>query len=552
MTPQPLRILHLEDNESDAMLVRETLCADGLDVHLHRVETRAAFDSALQAETFDLILADFNLPAFDGVSAQVMAKRLRPDLPFIFVSGSIGEDQAIERVKAGATDYVLKQRITRLTSAVRRALAEAAERAERQLADAEVRRLNADLEQRVQDRTRALAVANEALHAARLDADRANRGKSEFLSRMSHDLRTPLNAVLGFAQLLASEETDPDRTEYVRQIVAGGRHLLELINEVLDIARIEAGQLSLSPEPVNVADAARQVLDLVAPLAAARGISLTLADNPSNDVPVLADRQRLIQILLNLVSNAVKYTRPEGSVTIDCSLQPEGCLRVSVIDTGYGIRPEKLQLLFTPFERLGAESTAIEGTGLGLALSRGLAAAMRGTMGVKSEVDRGTTFWLDLPMSAEGVSVTPAPAEPVRHATRQEVAGTILYVEDNVSNVRLMERILKRRPAVTLLHAPSGATGIDLARKLRPAAIFLDLHLPDMSGEDVLRELWADRDLRPTPIAVLSADAMGGQMRRLKAGGAAAYLTKPLEIGEVLDLIDDLLSADAPRKSCNG
>jgi signal transduction histidine kinase len=552
MTPQPLRILHLEDNESDATLVRETLCADGLDVHLHRVETRAAFDSALQAETFDLILADFNLPAFDGVSAQVMAKRLRPDLPFIFVSGSIGEDQAIERVKAGATDYVLKQRITRLTSAVRRALAEAAERAERQLADAEVRRLNADLEQRVQDRTRALAVANEALHAARLDADRANRGKSEFLSRMSHDLRTPLNAVLGFAQLLASEETDPDRTEYVRQIVAGGRHLLELINEVLDIARIEAGQLSLSPEPVNVADAARQVLDLVAPLAAARGISLTLADNPSNDVPVLADRQRLIQILLNLVSNAVKYTRPEGSVTIDCSLQPEGCLRVSVIDTGYGIRPEKLQLLFTPFERLGAESTAIEGTGLGLALSRGLAAAMRGTMGVKSEVDRGTTFWLDLPMSAEGVSVTPAPAEPVRHATRQEVAGTILYVEDNVSNVRLMERILKRRPAVTLLHAPSGATGIDLARKLRPAAIFLDLHLPDMSGEDVLRELWADRDLRPTPIAVLSADAMGGQMRRLKAGGAAAYLTKPLEIGEVLDLIDDLLSADAPRKSCNG
>ena len=538
MIQLPLRILHLEDSDVDALLVAETLRAEGLESEITRVETRERFLEALENDTYDIILADYNLPSFDGRAAQRTAADLRVSAPFIFVSGSIGEEQAIDRVKEGATDYVLKDRLSRLAPAVRRALAEAAERAERRRADDEVRRLNAELEQRVIDRTRALAEANAALVVARQEAERANRAKSEFLSRMSHDLRTPLNAILGFAQLLAAEEADADRAEFARQILAGGRHLLELINEVLDIARIEAGQLSLSPEPVNVGEVARQVLDLVAPLAAARGITLKLEDA---ECGVIADRQRLAQVLVNLVSNAVKYNRPGGSVTVRCCADPHGRFRIAVTDTGAGIPPEKVKLLFTPFERLGADTTTIEGTGLGLALSRGLAEAMGGTMGVESEVDRGTTFWLELPGSGD----LPAPAaesiEPARAEVRRDVAGTILYIEDNQSNVRLMERILRRRPFIKLLHAPSGAAGVEMAHRFRPTAIFLDLHLPDHPGEEVLRQLWTDSELRQIPVAVLSADAMAGQMRRLKASGATAYLVKPLDVGEVLRLVDKLL-----------
>jgi signal transduction histidine kinase len=541
MTRKPLRVLHLEDSPDDAALVAVALRDEGLNARITRVDTREAYESALRAGGWDVVLADYNLPSFDGAAAQRMAGTCSPHVPFIFVSGSIGEEQAIERVKAGATDYVLKDRLNRLLPAVRRALAEAAERGERRRADAEVRRLNAELEQRVADRTQALAAANEALEKARRDADRANFAKSEFLSRMSHDLRTPLNAILGFAQLLIGEENEADRAEYARQILSGGRHLLELINEVLDIARIESGQLSLSPEPVYVSEVARQVLDLVAPLAAAQHITLMLEPDPCNDLPVLADRQRFAQILVNLVSNAVKYNRPAGSVTIRCARRPGRRLRISVTDTGAGIPPEKLKLLFHPFERLGADSTSIEGTGLGLALSRGLALAMLGTMGVESEVDRGTTFWLELPISEVAPGITPELADTPRADVRRDVHGTILYIEDNQSNVRLMERILRRRPLVKLLHAASGVAGITMARQRRPTAILLDLHLPDVPGEEVLRRLWEDHELRPIPVAVLSADAMAGQMRRLKASGAAAYLVKPLDIGKVLSLVDKLL-----------
>jgi signal transduction histidine kinase len=505
MTAKPLRVLHLEDSADDAALVAVALREDGVDAQITRVDSRDAFEGELRRADYDLVLADYNLPSFNGVEAQRLAADRLPNVPFIFVSGSLGEEHAIDRVKAGATDYVLKERLNRLAPAVRRAIAEAVERAERRR------------------------------------AHEANLAKSEFLSRMSHDLRTPLNAILGFAQLLIGEESEANRNEYARQILAGGRHLLELINEVLDIARIESGQLSLSAEPVYVSEVAREVLDLVAPLAAAQRIALTLAPHPCNELPVLADRQRFAQILVNLVSNAVKFNRSGGSVTIRCSERPVKRLRISVIDTGAGIPPEKIQLLFHPFERLGADARGIEGTGLGLALSRGLAGAMKGAMGVESEVDRGSTFWLELPLSDIAPTAATEVAEPVRAGVRRDVVGTILYIEDNQSNVRLMERILGRRPLVKLLHAASGSEGIAMVRAHQPSAVFLDLHLPDMPGEEVLRRLWEDSALRPIPAAVLSADAQAGQMRRLKASGAAAYLVKPLDIGEVLSLVDKLL-----------
>jgi PAS domain S-box-containing protein len=658
--PDVLKILHLEDNRHDAELVDATLAADGIVAEIVRVDSGPAFAAALDSEPFDVILADYNLPSFDGRSAQVMAAGRRPNTPFIFLSGSIGEDLAIDRVKAGATDYVLKDRMARLPSAVRRALAEAVVRAERQRAEGDVRRLNAELERRVAERTMELAesqrrlqaildyspaaislkdtsgrylVANrefeglagaraeqisgrrdtdlfpqllaasyqandaqvleqkrslefeetyvragaphiyhsikfplldadghpsaicaiaidvterkkidDALRIARLEAERANRAKSAFLSNMSHDLRTPLNAILGFAQLLDLDDLPGDRKESVAQILRGGTHLLSLINEVLDIARIEAGHLSLSMEPVQAIEISELAAELVGPLAAQREISIVVDEPAGQDLVVLADRQRLSQVLINLLSNGVKYNRHGGTVTIGFAAVEGGRVRLTVTDTGAGIAEGKLRLLFQPFERLGADHTPIEGTGLGLALSRGLAEAMGGTLGVESVVDRGSTFWVEL-------AQTELPQAPVSELpdgaaieARCDARGIVLYIEDNRSNVRLMQRVMERRPGIALLHAADGREGLAMAASERPDLILLDLHLPDMSGQEVLRRLASDNVLRGIPVAVLSADASPLQSRRLTSSGAVAYLTKPLDIHQVMALLDEQLT----------
>ena len=655
-----LKILHLEDNRHDAELVDATLAADGIVAEILRVDSGPAFAAALGSARFDVILADYNLPAFDGRSAQVMAAEVRPNTPFIFLSGSIGEELAIDRVKAGATDYVLKDRMARLPSAVRRALAESEERAERQRAEGDVRRLNAELERRVAERTMELAesqrrlqaildyspaaislkdtsgrylVANrefeglagasaeaisgrrdtdlfpqrlamayqandakvleqrrglefeetyvraevphiyhsikfplldaeghpsaicaisidvterkkidDALRIARLEAERANRAKSAFLSNMSHDLRTPLNAILGFAQLLDLDDLPADRKESVAQILRGGTHLLSLINEVLDIARIEAGHLSLSMEPVHAMEITELAAELIGPLAAQRAITIVVDEPSGQDLVVLADRQRLSQVLINLLSNGVKYNRQGGSVTIGFTAVEGGRVRLTVTDTGAGIAEGKLRLLFQPFERLGADQTAIEGTGLGLALSRGLAEAMGGTLGVESVVDRGSTFWVELAQTEAPEARTSELPKGASIEARPDARGVVLYIEDNRSNVRLMQRVLERRPGIRLLHAPDGGQGLTMAACEKPDLILLDLHLPDMSGEEVLRRLGVDSALRSIPVAVLSADASPMQLRRLQASGAVAYLTKPLDIGEVMALLDEQLA----------
>jgi CheY-like chemotaxis protein len=280
---------------------------------------------------------------------------------------------------------------------------------------------------------------------------------------------------------------------------------------------------------------------LVAPLAAQRHVILTVDPAPMADRCVQADRQRLNQVLLNLLSNGVKYTRAGGRVTVGFEAHPERRMRVTVADTGAGIAPEKLELLFTPFERLGAERTSVEGTGLGLALARGLAHAMGGTLGVSSEVDRGSRFWIELPLSGDQQPVQTERTTAPRTLDAGSGAGTVLYIEDNVANVRLMQRVLQRRPGVKLVHAAEGQLGVDMARDHRPDLILLDLHLPDLPGEEVLRRLWEDPLLRLIPVAVLSADATPSQTRRLLAAGATAYLTKPLDVAEVLQLIDDRL-----------
>ena len=395
-----LRVLHLEDDPNDRELVQATLESEQIECQLVQVASRDAFEQAL-AETPDLILADYSLPGFNGEHAQEIAREKCPDVPFVFVTGSIGEEEAVERLKSGATDYVLKDRLDKLPTAVRRALREAEDRRERAAAEAALRRLNVELEQRVAERTRALIEANESLEQARRAADRANQAKSEFLSRMSHDLRTPLNAIMGFAELMEYDPLTAEQKTYVENILGASRHLLNLINESLDIARIEAGRLTLSLEPVTVAEVLAPAATLIQPLASRRGIRVEL--RVPEDLRVVADRHRLNQVMLNLLANAVKYNVEEGSVFVEGECRG-GTVVIEVVDTGVGIAEDKLARLFTPFERLGAESSTVEGTGLGLAVSKLLVEAMHGSLTAHSEPHTGTTFRLELPAARDAAS----------------------------------------------------------------------------------------------------------------------------------------------------
>jgi len=377
---------------------------------------------------------------------------------------------------------------------------------------------------------------------ARQEAQRASRAKSEFLSRMSHELRTPLNAILGFGQVLEMDQLGPEQRENVIYILKAGRHLLGLIDEVLDIARIEAGRLSLSLEPVHVKLVLDEARSLIRPLAAERNIRLQVDALEPSDLYVLADRQRLKQVLLNLLSNAVKYSHEGETIALACREAPEGRVRFRVSDTGPGIPPEKINRLFTPFERLGIEASGIEGTGLGLALSKGLMEAMGGAMGVESTVGRGSTFWIELAkaQSLEAESVRIAESAPATAVPRK--GATVLYVEDNLSNVRLIERVLARRPSVKLLPAMKGTLALELAREHRPDLILLDLHLPDIHGSEVLHRLQEDPRTRQIPVVVISADASKGGVQRLLTAGARDYLTKPIDVRGFLRVLDETLT----------
>ena len=390
------------------------------------------------------------------------------------------------------------------------------------------------------------------LQAARDAAEEANRAKNEFLSRMSHELRTPLHAIMGFSQLLELEAKGAREQQSAAQIMRAGRHLLDLINEVLDVSSIEAGRLALSLEAVAVADVVGEVLELMAPIAHQRGVTI-IADRAGDEPEhVRADRQRLKQVLVNLVANAVKYNRDGGVVRV--RFDPDGgSVRVGVSDTGPGLSEDERNRLFTPFERLGADGTEIEGTGLGLVLSQRLVEAMGGTLNVDSQPGNGSTFWFELQSCAggtAGVRLQPRPAEP----TAGRPSRRILYIEDNLANVMLVERLLEHRANVELIVAMQGQLGLDLAVEHRPDLVLVDINLPDLSGHTILRRLRADRRMTGTPLVVVSADATPGQIAVCRAAGADGYLTKPFDIPAFFAVLDEHLddgedAADAPAAS---
>jgi PAS domain S-box-containing protein len=401
----------------------------------------------------------------------------------------------------------------------------------------------------VTDRKRneqALQESNVEMETARSAAEKANLAKSDFLSSMSHELRSPLNAILGFAQLMESASPPPtdSQKESIGQILQAGWHLLKLINEILDLAVIESGKVSLSTESVSLAEVLAECQAMMESQAQKHGISLTFP-HFENPIYVKADRTRLKQIIINLLSNAIKYNKEHGSVivdciTMDCTVGAAQRIRISVKDTGAGLAPEKIVQLFQPFNRLGQEASGVAGTGIGLVVTKRLAELMNGVLGVESSVGQGSVFWCELMSS---VAPQLEPHDDAKPAISIELpAGshkrTLLYVEDNPANMKLVEQLIQRRPDLQLLTAVNGSLGIKIARESIPNVILMDINLPGISGIDALKILRDDTVTAHIPVIALSANAMTRDIKMGLEKGFFRYLTKPIKVNEFMDTLN--------------
>jgi PAS domain S-box-containing protein len=384
------------------------------------------------------------------------------------------------------------------------------------------------------------------LGEARALAEAASAAKSEFLSSMSHELRTPLNAILGFAQLLVRDQRDPLSARHKQRaehILKGGEHLLRLINDILDLSRIEAGGVSISTEPVDVVEVLDEVERTLQSLAQRYQIELERFAMPRELPLVSADRTRLLQIVMNLGSNAVKYNRPFGKVVFEVSAPEEDKVRICVRDTGIGVPRDKQSSLFQPFQRAGQETGPIEGTGIGLVITKRLAHMMGGDVGFESEPGRGSAFWVTLPAHASQVSSNRPHTLPSAGDDRLSRDGRrlVLYVEDNPANVVFMQDLLGNFESIELLVAPTAEVGIELATRRQPVVIIMDINLPGMSGLDALRALKREENTWHIPIIALTAAASDRDRQQGERAGFYRYLTKPVKVDELIGALEALI-----------
>lgn len=392
-----------------------------------------------------------------------------------------------------------------------------------------------------------LAQKHIELDDARAVAEKANRAKSEFLSNMSHELRTPLNAVLGFAQLMETATPSPTPTQKmsIDQILKGGWYLLHLINEILDLALIESGKLTITQERIDLSEAWRDYQLILMPMAQTRNVTVRFPDELTKRY-VNADKTRIKQVMLNLLSNAIKYNRQDGVVTVSCEMASEQRIRISVSDTGLGLTPEMVQQLFQPFNRLGQEAGDTGGTGIGLVVTKQLIELMGGAIGVRSEVGVGSTFWFELPLLTESATSAHIASDTIAMVPTLSTANitqrTLLYVEDNPANLALIEQLIARRTDLKLLTATDGNSGLQMAREHLPDLILMDINLPGISGLEAMKLLQANPHTAHIPIIALSANAVLHDIEQALKAGFVRYLTKPIKLNEFMDALDVALT----------
>lgn len=461
----------------------------------------------------DLILLDIMMPVMDGyeVCRQLKLNPKTMDIPVIFLTSKAEVVDETKGLELGAVDYITKPISPPIVLA------------------------------RVKNHL-ALHEKNIALINAISIAEKANLAKSDFLSSMSHELRSPLNAILGFAQLMESDSRalSKNQQESITHILQAGWHLLKLINEILDLAKIEQRQVSLSEESVSLNDVLSECQSMIQPQAQQRDVSLIF---PKLIAPmfVLSDRTRLKQILINLLSNAIKYNSTPGIIDVKCKLSTHGHTRISITDTGAGLQPEQLLQLFQPFNRLGQENSSEEGTGIGLVVTKRLVELMGGTIGVESIVGKGSVFWFELAStSAPIIAVTEGSLTELEKsdslcATKQH---SVLYVEDDPANMLLVEQIIARNPNIHLLTAVNGKNGIEIARTSQPHVILLDINLPDINGYKVKSILQSDPSTKHIPVIAVSANAMPSDIEKGMMAGFFQYITKPIRVNILMEAID--------------
>ncbi len=406
-----------------------------------------------------------------------------------------------------------------------------------------VKRRTVELEEMVES----LNQANDSLKAAKEKAEQATQAKSKFLARMSHELRTPMNAILGFGQLMQADPANllsPSYADYIKEMMNAGEHLLELINEVLDLAKIDAEKIRLSIEDVEIRPALRECLTLLGPVAEQRKIELILEEGKNRKCHVKADRVRLKQIMINLLTNAIKYNKEGGRVVLHCNEPKSDRIRVTISDQGTGITEHEQKKIFKPFNRLSRHAE-IEGTGIGLALTRQLLILMGGEIGVDSVPGKGSDFWFELPACEEAQQPTEKTNLSVNALAQLTGRSryTLLYVEDNPANLKLVSEIIKNRPEIQLLTAHTAGLGLDIATAYRPDLILLDIHLPDMNGHEILHRLKQHKVTIDIPVVALSADAMEQEIKKALQNGFKRYLTKPINIQQFNDMINHYLTA---------